>query len=371
MFDWRRGGTVSYSNVENIHKALQYTEDLRCDGHTLDPSVTTALVGQMLKMGKFSDAVNFIQKCDLAVEIDDLVFNHAFDTLAFYKSSPSLMIQLLHLQIRAGIPLTKNNCRDCAAILARNGATDDLQRLLQWLRDSNVISEAVPMNLRSVLNSKSDEPAMNVDELEEYFDTMQSAGLVADAKTYYTMIKAISKLRCAPQRAEIWFERMLAAGFQPGTACFSSLISGYSYRPGGAAKAEEWFYRMNEFGLKLNEIPIKILVRMYASGPNSNIKRAEHWFEEIYRQGLTPSVDTFNIMIGSAISHKDVKFGEKYFTMLEASGHAPTEPSYGLMIRACTSAAYFEKAKGWYRRMCSDGHTPSKRTLSAIRTMNW
>jgi hypothetical protein len=57
-------------------------------------------------------------------------------------------MRLLHVYVRSGLPLDTETCSDYAAVMGRTGTTEDLRRLLAWMREINATSKWLPMNLK-------------------------------------------------------------------------------------------------------------------------------------------------------------------------------------------------------------------------------
>eukprot|EP00038_Savillea_parva_P000605 m.97225 g.97225 ORF g.97225 m.97225 type:complete len:314 (-) comp10204_c0_seq8:977-1918(-) len=131
----------------DLDEGLQYIADLKQNGQTLYPDVTGAAVDALGKAGRVRDVVEFLRSCDLEMEIDRYTLQKARRFLVNGRADPDTAMDLLHLHIDAGLPLDMTSCRDFAAVLGRTGSVEDVRALLTLMRDLNITSRPVPMNL--------------------------------------------------------------------------------------------------------------------------------------------------------------------------------------------------------------------------------
>mmetsp|Transcript_20275 Transcript_20275/g.60574 ORF Transcript_20275/g.60574 Transcript_20275/m.60574 type:complete len:235 (+) Transcript_20275:2-706(+) len=220
--------------------------------------------------------------------------------------------------------------------------------------------------------------------VEAIFQKMQTAGLVADSRTYSTMIKYISRACRNPDRAVEWFEKMLAAGFRPRETTYVQIMYGYGSLS-AYDKAEAWFTKLSrEGGFASNRLGYVALVRMYLGSPpgqgkgvkdtrDDAVERAKFWIEEAEKSGMPPS-DLESIYLTAmhgAGWQGQYRLTKKYFEKLVRLGIEPSEDAYRYLIVGAARSGQIGQARRWYRELLKAGHNPSKRTFAAIRMFGW
>uniref|UniRef100_A0A7S3Y5F3 Pentacotripeptide-repeat region of PRORP domain-containing protein n=1 Tax=Heterosigma akashiwo TaxID=2829 RepID=A0A7S3Y5F3_HETAK len=111
--------------------------------------------------------------------------------------------------------------------------------------------------------------------MEQWFGTMQAAGVRPDVVTYSTLLKGYAR-EGNMAKCQYFYDQMVANRVKPNVQTFSTLMDACANGDGDMAMMEQWFGRMQAAGVKPNVVTYNTLLKGYAREGNTPRNTRQH-----------------------------------------------------------------------------------------------
>merc|ERR1719213_1257126 len=159
---------------------------------------------------------------------------------------------------------------------------------------------------------------------------MEAENIVANAKTYSSVINACAKAR-DPGRAEHWLKQMQKVGFEADVICYSALVEAYG---------------------KVNDVPA-----------------AMRAFERLVATGQKPSVITYTVLAQPLAKAGNCAAVEEILSRMAGEGHAMNDYFLNLLLLSYSNAQprQPDKAEQAFLTGVKQGVKPNRYITSSLK----
>lgn len=245
-------------------------------------------------------------------------------------------------------------------VYARNGRFQEVQKLLDLMRDRGCVPDLVSFN--TLINARLKAGAMLPDLAIELLSEVRRSGLRPDIITYNTLISACSRESNLEEAMKV-FEDMDSHNCQPDLWTYNAMISVYG-RCGMANKAEQLFRDLESKGFFPDAVTYNSL--LYAFAREGNVDKVKEICEEMVELGLGKDEMTYNTIIHMYGKLGQHDLGFQLYRDMKSSGRNPDVVTYTVLIDSLGKANKIKEASNVMSEMLDAGVKPTVRTFSAL-----
>ncbi|KAI6682892.1 hypothetical protein NL676_028805 [Syzygium grande] len=174
----------------------------------------------------------------------------------------------------------------------------------------------------------------------------------ADCVSYNIIANGWCLIKRTPMALEV-LKEMVDRGLNPSSTTYNIMLKGF-FRAGQVDEAWQFFLQM-----KKRKCDIDVVTY-------TTIKKAKRVFDEMAREGILPSVVTYNAMIQVLCKKDNVENAILVFEEMLRKGYVPNSITYNLVIRGLCHAGHMDRAVEFMSRMEADGCEANVQTYNII-----
>eukprot|EP00933_Yihiella_yeosuensis_P050464 TRINITY_DN4824_c0_g2_i1.p1 TRINITY_DN4824_c0_g2~~TRINITY_DN4824_c0_g2_i1.p1 ORF type:complete len:546 (+),score=75.49 TRINITY_DN4824_c0_g2_i1:143-1780(+) len=196
--------------------------------------------------------------------------------------------------------------------------------------------------------SEASAKAGDPDRATFWFDECKSRGLRNDRVGMNILLDAAAK-GPKPDQAKVIFDR-ISEQRQPDARDYGAVIQAYAWQGDGLG-AEEWLTTMTEARVEPDARYYTAIIHAW----RHDQEKAEHWFLEMIRRGIQPTVFNFNTILKACARAGQLVKAEAYFYKMQEFHITPDVVSGMALVEACKKDGQYDRAKMWLDWMVAAG----------------
>ncbi|GAQ91433.1 putative Pentatricopeptide repeat domain containing protein [Klebsormidium nitens] len=215
--------------------------------------------------------------------------------------------------------LSRNVCATAVRALGAAGRVPELLALLPHLGGSLAgqnLSKALVMHLA------------RDGKVEEALSVLLSSPH-RTVPLYNVVMDAASKAWLGHERVVAIFDLILSDGLDPTVWSYNTVLSAL-VRENMLPEAFYWLDEMRVRGCKPDAVSYNTLM-----GARVQFKVARGIFEQMLREGVTPNLRTFNVLIAAVAAIGDYEEAKTWVVRMKGMGIEPSQVTYNSLITAC------------------------------------
>lgn len=173
---------------------------------------------------------------------------------------------------------------------ARHGSIKQAVDLVQWMREVEVLPDTVTFTTLMNVHIAGRQPEMAF----SVYDRMNTAGVHADLYTYHALLQAAHKLR-RPDIAFEVYDELRNRGLSPNAVTVDMVLRCAEHDSARLEQCEELFEQCLEHGVTRDTRLFDRMMLVFIRGGEP--ERVEELFQEMQRNHLAPTVETFNALL--------------------------------------------------------------------------
>ncbi|OJT10263.1 Pentatricopeptide repeat-containing protein, mitochondrial [Trametes pubescens] len=121
---------------------------------------------------------------------------------------------------------------------------------------------------------------------------------------------------------------------------------------------------LHEEGSPVDVVALNVVIQ--AAVALQDLQRAIGTYKACAKLGVTPNLDTFNLLLLGCVDARHRELGDRLLADLKAAGIRPDETTYERMVRLCLTQSMYEDAFFYLEEMKSLGMVPPRLVYEAV-----
>lgn len=121
---------------------------------------------------------------------------------------------------------------------------------------------------------------------------------------------------------------------------------------------------LHEEGSPVDVVALNVVIQ--AAVALNDLQRAIGTYKASANLGVTPNIDTFNLLLLGCVVARHRELGDRLLADLKAAGIRPDETTYERMVRLCLTQSMYEDAFFYLEEMKSLGMVPPRTVYEAV-----
>jgi len=355
---------AAHGAAGRFSEAAEWHAKMGAAGVAVDTLAVQNLAQSAAHLGIAQETVRWLKlfKESIADMHPDTGARHALSlagSTAVRACQTEVVSNLLQESARVGLTCDELGIPSIVAQHFREGDAPGVEKWINMLEAAGVQPSALCYAMVIDVHAGSKDPT----RAERWTGAFRQAGAAKlDGSSYGTIINACARAGDVPG-AQQWFETMEKAGLDPDADIYNSMMNAFAHA-GDPVGASKWFTDIEKKGFLLSEDTFATVIRSFAEAGNAAV--ALQWLQKMKNDGFQPNTDCFDPVIRARAQQGDADGASQLVEEMFATGVAPSGYSYSAVVQSFAKKANTQGAKKWLSLMTDAGFEPDIDVYTAV-----